>query len=244
MKENLKDKIDNFLNENKINITGGTIKTEEELSLVLNNIAMSDLKKGKFQKSLYFVSKALEFDSKNYYALFIKGLIYRYSKNFNKAIKTFEEYYDLSKDSLSLIHMGFCYAELNDSDNALEFFRKGEQEFTEDEKNKYSSLMYTVYECMGNIYMNRENILEFKENDKFSLNYKLAIKYYKMSLRINKNNHLLLNKLAACYHHFDDEKKALYCYEKAAKVAPEIQEYKGAIEEMKEQGIIADVIEF
>ncbi|SJU19753.1 Uncharacterised protein [Clostridioides difficile] len=55
-----------------------------------------------------------------------------------------------------------------------------------------------------------------------------------MSLRINKNNHLLLNKLAACYHHFDDEKKALYCYEEAAKVAPEIQEYKGAIEEMKE----------
>ncbi|WP_252232583.1 tetratricopeptide repeat protein [Clostridium sp. ZBS15] len=244
MKENLKDKIDNFLKENKINITGGIIKTEEELSLVLNNIAMSDLKKGKLQKSLYFASKALEFDSKNYYAMFIKGLIYRASRNFNEAIKLFDEYYELSKESLSLIHIGFCYAELGDIDNALDYFRKGEQEFTEEEKHNYSSLMCTVYECIGNIYMNRENVLEFKENDKFSLNYKLAIKYYKMSLKINKKNHLLLNKLAACYHHFDDEKKALYCYEEAVKIAPQIEEYKGAIEEMKEQGIVSEIIEF
>ncbi|AOR23660.1 tetratricopeptide repeat protein [Clostridium taeniosporum] len=244
MKKNLKEKIDNFLKENKINITGGTIKTEEELSEVLNNIAMSDFKKGKFQKSLYFVEKAIEFNPKNYYALFIKGTIYRASRNFDEAIKCFEKYYELSKDSTSIMYIGFSYAELGDTDKALDYFRKGEQRFSDEEKNNYRMLMCAVYECIGNIYMNRENVLEFKECDKLSLNYKLAIKYYKMSIKIDKNNHLLLNKLAACYHHLDDEKRALYCYELASKVAPEIKEYKGAIEEMREQGIVSETIEF
>lgn len=244
MGENSRDKINDFLKENKINVTGGMIKTEKQLSEVLNNIAMSDLKKGKLEKALYFTEKAIEFHLENYYAIFTKGLIYRALKEFDKSIKSFKEYYECTKDALSLIHIGFCYAELGDTDNALEYFRKGEQEFTDDEKNNYNILMCAVYECIGNIYMNRENILEFKENDKLSLNYKLAVKYYKMSLKINKNNHVLLNKLAACYHHFDDERKALYCYEEAFKVAPEIKDYEGAIEEIKGQGITSETIEF
>lgn len=244
MNKNVENEINNFLKENKINVTGGMIETEKQLSEVLNNIAMSDFKKGKLEKALYFTEKAIEFDLENHYAIFIKGLIYRALKEFDKSIKSFKEYYEFTNDSLSLIHIGFSYAELKDTDNALEYFRKGEQEFTGEEKKDYSMLICAVYECIGNIYMNRENILEFKENDKLSLNYKLAVKYYKMSLKINKNNHLLFNKLAACYHHFDDEGKALYCYEEALKVAPTIKDYEGAIKEIRGQGVTSDPIEF
>ncbi|SFC51210.1 tetratricopeptide repeat protein [Clostridium uliginosum] len=242
--EKIQDKINNFLKENKINITGGIISSEEELSSVLNNIAIDDLEKGKVDKALYFVNKAMEFNSKNYYSLFVKGLIYRDIKKYNEAIETFKEYNNHSNDKLSFIYIGFCYAELNDTENALNYFRKCEKEFSEEEKDEYSSLMCAVYECIGNIYMNKENILEFYEDDKFKLNYKLAIKYYKMSLRINKDNHMLLNKLAACYYHLEDGDKALYCYEEAARVAPENSAYLEGIEELKDMGAVSEPVEF
>ncbi|MBW6410648.1 tetratricopeptide repeat protein [Clostridium weizhouense] len=242
--KNIQDKIDNFLKENRINITGGTISSEEELSEVLNNIAMSDLQKGKVDKALYFVNKAKEFNSKNYYTLFMKGLIYRYTKKYNEAIEMFKEYNTHTNDKLSYIYIGFCYAELNDGESALDYFRKCEKEFSEEEKNQYGALMSTVYECMGNIYINKENILEFYEDDKFKLSYKLAIKYFKMSLRSNKENHMLLNKLAVCYYHFEDINKALYCFEEAVKISPENAAYLEAIEEMKEIGAIPEKVEF
>lgn len=242
--ENIQNKINTFLEENKINVKGGTITNPEQLSSVLNNLAMNDLNKGKTDKALYFVDKAIEFNPKNYYSLFIKGLIYRYTKKIDESIKSFEEYYNHSKHALSLMYIGFCYAELNDADKALDYFRKGENEFSEEEKNENSGLMCTVYECIGNIYMSKENILEFNENDKLSFNYKLAEKYYKMSLRIDKNNHMLLNKLAACYYHFEDLNKALYCYEKAVSLDLENAGYIEAIEELKEMGCVAEPIKF
>lgn len=242
--ENIQDNINNFLKENKINITGGNITSKEQLSSVLNNIAMNDLNKGKSDKALYFVNKAIEFNTKNYKSLFIKGLIYRYTKKYNEAIEFFEKYYSYSNDAVSLIYIGFCYAELNNAEKALDYFREGENKLSEDEKNENSGLMCTVYECIGNIYMSKENILEFNENDKLSFNYKLAEKYYKMSLKIDDDNHMLLNKLAACYYHFEDLNKALYCYEKAAKIEPENAAYLETIAEMKDMGIVSEKVEF
>jgi tetratricopeptide (TPR) repeat protein len=242
--EKIQEKINNFLKENKINTTGGTISSEKQLSLVLNDIAISDLKKVKSDKALYFANKAIEFNPKNYFSLFVKGLIYRYTKKYNEAIKSFKEYNAQSNDKVSFIYTGICYAELNDSENALDYFNKCEKEFSEEEKNENSYLMCTVYECMGNIYMHKENILEFNEEDKLSFNYKLAAKYFKMSLKINRNNHMLLNKLAACYYHFEDVNKALYCYEEAANVAEENTAYLEAIEEMKSMGAVAETVEF
>ena len=75
--KNIQDKIDNFLKENKINVKGGTITSEKQLSSVLNDLAMSDLKKGKIEKALYFTEKAIEFYEENHYSYFIKGLAYR-----------------------------------------------------------------------------------------------------------------------------------------------------------------------
>ena len=241
---NIQDKINNFLKENKINITGGNITSEEQLSYVLNNIAMNDLNKGKWDKALYFVDKGIDFNPKNYKALFIKGLIYRYIKKYNEAIELFKENYSHSNDAVSLMYIGFCYAELNDTEKALDYFRKGENEFSEEEKNENSGLMCTVYECIGNIYMSKENILEFNENDKLSFNYKIAEKYYKMSLKIDSNNHMLLNKLAACYYHFEDLNKALYCYEEASRIEPENAAYLETIAEMKDMGIISEKVDF
>lgn len=242
--EKIQEKINDFLKENKINTTGGTISSGEQLALVLNDISISDLKKGKSDKALYFADKAIEFDPKNYFALFIKGLIYQYTKKYHEAIESFKEYNARSNEKISFIYIGICYAELNDTENALDYFKKCEKELSEEEKSENSSLMCTVYECMGNIYMYKENIMEFNEEDKLSFNYKLAIKYFKLSLKINRNNHILLNKLAACYYHFEDVNKALYCYEEAASVAEENTAYLEAIEEMKDMGAIAETVEF
>ena len=57
-----------------------------------------------------------------------------------------------------------------------------------------------------------------------------------MSLRINRKNYDLINKLAACYCHLEDLNKALYCYEQAAKLLPDNTMYLEAIKEMKEEG--------
>ena len=232
MSKDVQDKINSFLEENKIKVTGGTITSEEQLSSVLNKLAIGDLNKGKNDKALYLVNKAIEFNPENYNSLFIKGIILRDTGKYNEAIEVFKEYYKFSDNAIGCMYIGLCYAGLNDTENALDFFRKGEKELSEKEKEDNGDLMCTVYECIGNIYMNKENVLEFSVNDKLSFNYKLAVKYYKMSLKININNHMLLNKLAACFYHFEDEGKALYCYEKAVEIAPENTAYLEAVEEM------------
>lgn len=244
MSKDIQDRINRFLEENKITVKGGTITSEEQLSSVLNKLALGDLNKGKYDKALYLINKAIEFNSENYNSLFIKGIIYRETGKYNESIEVFKEYYNISNDAVSCIYIGLCYAGLNDTENALDFLRKGEKELSEKEKEEKSDLMCTAYECIGNIYMNKENILEFNENDKLSFNYKLAVKYYKMSLKININNHMLLNKLAACYYHFEDEGKTLYCYEKAVEISPENTAYLEAVEEMKGMGITAEKVEF
>ncbi len=244
MSENINETIEEFLKENKINITGGKVVSFEQLSSILNNLALNDLNKGKIEKAMYFINEAIKFNKENHYALFIKGLIFREIHKYNESIEVFKEYYNKANDKLVFVYIGFSYAELNDTEEALSYLKKAEKEFSEDEKNKYSDLMSTVYECIGNIYMTKENILEFNEEDKLNFNYKVAIKYFKMSLKINKNNHMLLNKLAACYYHVEDINKALYCYEEAAKVAEDNTPYLEAIEEMKEMGATSETIEF
>ena len=57
-----------------------------------------------------------------------------------------------------------------------------------------------------------------------------------MSLKIYRKNCDLINKLAACYCHFEDLNKALYCYEQAAKIAADNTMYLEAIQEMKNEG--------
>jgi len=86
--------------------------------------------------------------------------------------------------------------------------------------------------------------LEFYESDKLKLNYKLAIKNYKLALKINKNNHELLNKLVACYYHCEDECRALYCYEEAAKNTEDNYRYLEVIKERKEMGVASITVRF
>lgn len=234
--ENLQEKIDNFLKENKINVTGGTITSEKQLSSVLNNLAMSDFKKEKIEKALYFADKAIEFDKENYYSYYIKGLIFRKLSKINEAIEAFEVYCKNTDDPLTHIYIGISYAELNDIDNALDHLRKGEKNILEKEKEENMSLICAAYECIGNIYLNKENIVEFDEKDKYSINYKSAVRYYKLSLKINRKNCDLINRLAACYYHLEDLNKALYCYEQAAKIAPDNTMYLEAIKEMEDAG--------
>jgi len=234
--KNIQDKINNFLKENKINVKGGIITSEKQLSSVLNNIAMGDLKKGKIEKVLYFAEKAIEFDEENYYSYFIKGLGYRQLNKNKEAIESFEVYCKNTNDPLTHIYIGLSYAELNDVENALDHLRLGEKNISKEEKEANISLIGAVYECIGNIYLNKENIVEFTEKDKYSINYKTAVRYYKMSLKINRKSCDLINKLAACYCHLEELNKALYCYEQAAKIATDNTMYLEAIKEMKEEG--------
>jgi len=234
--KNIQDKINNFLKENKINVKGGTITSEKQLSSVLNNLAMDDLKKGKIEKSLYFTEKAIEFYEESYYSYFIKGLIFRELNKTREAIESFEVYCKNTSDPLAHIYIGFSYAQLNDVENALDHLRIGEKNLSKEEKEKNISLICAAYECIGNIYLNKENIVEFTERDKYSINYKTAVRYYKMSLKINRKNCDLINKLAACYCHLEDLNKALYCYEQAAKISTDNTMYLEAIKEMKEEG--------
>ena len=229
-------KIDDFLKENKINVKNGTIIGEKQLSSVLNNLAMGDLKKGKIEKALYFAEKAIEFDEKNYYSYYIKGLVSRQLNKIEDAIEAFKVYCENTNDGLAHIYMGLSYAELNDIENALDHLRLGEKNISKEEKEENISLIGVVYECIGNIYFNKENVVEFVERDKYSINYKTATRYYKMSLKIYRKNCDLINKLAACYCHLEDLNKALYCYEQAAKIAPDKTMYLEAIKEMKEEG--------
>jgi len=236
--ENMQDKINQFLSENKINIKGGTITSERQLSAVLSDLALGDLKKGKIDKAMYFVEKSLEFNDKNYYSYFVKGLINRNANKVKEAVEAFETYVSNTgtDDSLAHIYMGLSYAELSDVENALKHLRKGEKGLSNEEKEMHLPLIGVTYECIGNIYLNRENIVEFTERDKYSLNYKTAARYYKMSLKIHRKNCDLINKLAACYCHLEDLNKALYCYEQASKIAEDNTMYLEAIEQMKAEG--------
>lgn len=234
--KNTQDKINEFLDENNINVKGGTIKSEKQLSQVLNNLAMDDLKKGKIEKALYFAEKAIEFYEESYYSYFIKGLIYRQLNKTKNALESFEVYCKNTSDPLAHIYIGLSYAELNDVKNALDNLRTGEKTISKEEKEKHIFLICAAYECIGNIYLNKENIVEYTERDKYSINFKTAVRYYKMSLKINRKNYDLINKLAACYYHLEDLNKTLYCYEQAAKIAPDNTMYLEAIKEMKEEG--------
>lgn len=236
--ENIQDKINQFLTENKINVTGGTITSERQLSSVLSNLALGDFKKGKIEKAIYFVEKSLEFNDKNYYSYFVKGLINRRLGKIKEAAEDLEVYVSNTgkEDSVAHIYAGLSYAELNDIDNALDHLRVGEKGLSNEEKEEHLPLVGIAYECIGNIYLNRENIVEFTERDKYSINYKTAVRYYKMSLRINRKNCDLINKLAACYCHLEDLNKALYCYEQAAKIAEDNTMYLEAIQQMKDEG--------
>lgn len=237
---NTQDIINNFLEENKITIQGGTITSEKQLSSVLSNLAMGDFEKGKIEKALHFAEKALEFDEENYYSYYIKGLIYRQLNNTKEAIESFEVYCKNTSDPLAHIYMGLSYAELNDVENALSNLRIGEKNISSAEKEKNIYLLSATYECIGNIYLNKENIVEFTERDKYSINYKTAVRYYKMSLKINRKNPELINRLAACYCHLEDFNKALYCYEQVAKISSDNTMYLEAIKEMKEEGAISE----
>lgn len=234
--QNIQDKIKSFLEENRINVKGGTITSEKQLSLVLNDLAMGDLKKGKLDKALYFTEKAAEFNKENYYSYFIKGLVCRKLGKNEDAIEAFNVYCKDSDDSLTHIYMGLSYAELGNIENALDHLRKGEKNISKNEKEDHKLLICATYECIGNIYLSKENIVEFNERDKYSMNYKSAVRYYKMALKINRRNPDLINRLAACYYHLEDLNKALYCYEQAAKIVEDKSMYVEAIKEMHEAG--------
>lgn len=242
--KNLQEKIDSFLKEHKITVKGGSIQRAEDMALLLNKISQREIDNGNYEKGLYFATKAFEFDARNLYSIFLQGLGFRLTGKFEKALKAFEFCNRKRPDLWSLANIGFCLAHLKEQEKALDIFNKIIDNIDGNVEKENAQFMASVYECIGNIYLSREDILEFDESDKFKINYKLAVKYFKKSLRLNKANHIILNKLAACYYHFDDEAKALYCYEEAAKAAPEEKNYAEAVRELKNAGIISEPIEF
>ena len=243
-KENKQEFIDKFLEENRIRVTGGKITDYKQLAFYLNKLAKNEIDNGKFEKVLYFSQKSWEFDKENYESLFLNGVALRCLGKVEDAINVFKEHYTICKDSESMLNVGLCYMQANENEKAIDYFNQGLDDISSEEYEKNKNLICLVYECMGNIYLSREDILEFDSTDKLKMNYKLALKYYKKSLSINKLNPTLLNRLAACYYHFDDMAKALYCYELASEAAPEDKPYIEAVNELKNSGIVSEKIDF
>ncbi|MDO5518773.1 MAG: hypothetical protein Q4F66_14550, partial [Clostridium sp.] len=215
-KENNQKIIDKFLEDNKIRVSGGQITDFKQLAFFLNKLSENEIRKGRFEKGLYFAEKSLEFDKENHSSLFLKGSALRYLGRIDESIEVLKEHYTICGDQASIMNIGFCYAQADENEKAIDYFNEALSSIKGDEYENYKELIGLVYECMGNIYLSREDILEFDSTDKLKMNYKLAIKYYKKSVSINKSNPTLLNRLAACYYHFDDMGKALYCYELAS----------------------------
>lgn len=243
-KENKQEIIDKFLADNRIRVSGGQITDFKQLSFFLNKLAKNEIDKGKFEKGLYFADKSLEFDKENNSSLFLKGVALRYLGKVEECIEVLKEHYTICSDKASLINIGFAYVQANENEKAIDYFNEALNGISDEEYDSYKELISLVYECMGNIYLSREDILEFDSTDKLKMNYKLAIKYYKKSVGINKLNPTLLNRLAACYYHFDDMGKALYCYELASEAAPEDKRYIDAANELKNSGVVAEEIDF
>lgn len=243
-KENKQELIDNFLKDNKIRVSGGKITDYRQLAFYLNKLAENEINKGRFEKALYFAKKSSEFDKENYDSLFLNGLALRCLGKIEEAIEIFKEHYTICNDRESMFNVGLCYMQANENEKAIDYFNQGLEGIDSKEYEKNKDLICLVYECMGNIYLSREDILEFDSTDKLKMNYKLALKYYKKSLSINKLNATLLNRLAACYYHFDDMGKALYCYELASKAAPEDKRYIEAVDELKNSGVVSEEIDF
>lgn len=214
-KENIQEFIDRFLEDNNIRVQGGKITDLKQLAFYLNKFAKNEIDKGRFEKGLYFADKSLEFDKENNHSLFLKGVALRCLGRIEESIEALKEHYTICSDCASLLNIGFCYAQADENEKAIDYFNEGLNDISSEEYESYKDLVGLVYECMGNIYLSREDILEFDSTDKLKMNYKFAIKYYKKSLGINKMNPILLNRLAACYYHFDEMGKALYCYELA-----------------------------
>lgn len=240
----IQKKIDSFLGEHKIKVQGGQITSEKDMAALLSRIAKSEIDKGNYEKGLYFALNAYEFDKKNIYSVFLQGLGFRFTGQYEKALKAFRYCNNKNQDLTSFANIGFCLLDMKNNEEALDIFTNIEKNISENEEKENSGLMSLVYECIGNIYLSREDVLEFDPTDKLKINYKMAVKYYKHSLRLNRTNHMLLNKLAACYYHFDDERRALYCYEEAAKAAPEEKNYSEAAKELRNSGITPQFIEF
>jgi len=55
-----KNEINNFLQENKIKIQGGTISNYKQLSLLLNSVARKEFEKEKIDKAMYFIMKIMK----------------------------------------------------------------------------------------------------------------------------------------------------------------------------------------
>lgn len=166
----IQKRIDSFLNEHKIKIQGGQVTTEKEMALLLNRISKNEIDKGNYEKGLYFALNAYEFDKNNIYSVFLQGLGFRFTGEYEKAIRAFKYCNGKKHDLASFANIGFCFAELKKGEEALDIFTKIMNSMSEDEEKENSDLMSLVYECMGNIYLSREDVLEFDPTDKLKIN--------------------------------------------------------------------------
>ncbi len=85
----IEKRINSFLDEHKIKIQGGQITTEKEMALLLNRISKNEIDKGNYEKGLYFALNSYEFDKNNIYSIFLQGLGYRFTGEYEKAIRAF-----------------------------------------------------------------------------------------------------------------------------------------------------------
>ncbi len=99
------------------------ITVEPTIFYVLRAAAYSGLKK--YTEAIQDLNKAIQEDSSNIDAYFIRGNQYLALSNFNAALKDYQQYRTQGKDSPGLLsNMGYAYSGLNNYDEAISYFTK------------------------------------------------------------------------------------------------------------------------
>lgn len=187
-------------------------------------------------KSLIYLKKASEI-SKNPNILYRIAVLYKQLKNYNESAKYFEEVLQLvpnRKDALVSLASVYKYIDKNIS---LSLYLKARELFPLDQNIIFS--IYTAYINMLNFEEALKISLELIELDSknsmyYSMaadsylelfDYKNAIKYYKKSLKYNKNDDGAKCSLAYAYSCHRDTNKALDILKNLEKTPAVIQDF-------------------
>ena len=145
--------------------------------------------------------------------IFLNGINQYYQKNFEKAIKTFDQY--LENKSRHFLKVKTLYYQ------TLSFIELNQVIKTKNNIKKLKQLGYEfgyLYWKLGEIYLNQENQFD-------SPFYSEALKQFKQAHDLGINSYLFQKDLAICYQGLGKNKKAATAYKQALKNNNTVEDY-------------------
>lgn len=228
-----KEKSDDGKYSEAINILDDAIRLKPDFDSAYVEIAYNYLKIEKPESALLNANKAIELKHNNMSAYFVRGLIYYFSNEIDKALKDFTyiiERKDSNYMNLALRERAKIYLNTNETDNAIRDF----SEILESD-----SLNYETYVSRGlaklriDVYPKYADSIIMAQND--TKLYNKFFKYFRIIYSIDENRNIMLDKRGA----IQDFNKALrinpeydYAYFNRARVYEELDLYYLALADM------------